>query len=219
LADVLETYKPFNGFRANFVVNLEGSYLDLNGSSRGVSTPEDLALLIHLRKISDVILVSAKSAFSEQLKSTSAATLLIVKGSSPLLDIPALSATDNRVIVLAPENASQPTSLSSSSSVHLIAVTNSVVDRISPIELASAIQSLGFKAPISEFGPVWLRQLCEAGIVDELCLTVTKKPHQEFHEESAALAIEALLPSVQFGLVSSIELGDNLFTRWQKPTK
>ena len=218
LEKVIETYQPFAGWRANFVVNLEGAYIDSNGSSRGVSSPEDRLVLIHLREISDVVLVSAKSASLESLGSTKSSTLAIVAGSGPLPPIPALTQA-NEVLVLAPRNSDHIVTLDGSSTATLVFVSNEINGRISPQELATAIKSLGFQSPISEFGPDWLRQLSKAGVLEELCLTITKSSQQNFEQETPRLAISRLLPESNYELASALELGNNLFTRWVKAKK
>ena len=213
---ILENYKPLRGWRANFVVSLEGDFHDSNRSSRGVSTPEDLALLIHLRKISDIVLVSAKSALSEKLKSTSSSTLAIVVGKEPLGDIPALSSSDNPVLVIAPQNRSQALHVPENPVVKLVLVANKTKDRIDPKELALTVESLGYNNPISEFGPTWLKQLSADQIIDELCLTITKRSEQHFRAETPMSALTNLLPESRLQLSSSFEINNTLFTRWLK---
>lgn len=206
------------GWRANFVVNLEGEFIDSNGSSRGVSSPEDRLLLIHLRKMSDVVLVSAKSASLESLSSTKASTLAIVAGSGPIPRIPALG-EENSVLLLAPRNTDGDVKFDAGSTAKLVLVANKVKGRISTDELSTTIRSLGFQSPISEFGPDWLRQLSRAGVLEELCLTITKSPQQNFEAETPRLAISRLLPESNYELASALEFGNNLFTRWIKKLK
>lgn len=217
IAELLESYEPLVGLRANFVVNLVGDFHDDRGSSRGISSPADRQLLIHLRKLSDLVLVSAATAATEQLSSTKAATLAIVAGASAMADIPALSQGSNAVVVLAAVNASRELVLDYSATAQLTLVQNETRDKISPTELLQACESLGFDSLLSEFGPNWLRQLDAVQLVDELCLTITKTEIQQFDENSAVKALGTLLPSTKLQLSSSIELGDNLFTRW-RPT-
>lgn len=215
LKKVIENYQPFVGWRANFVVNLEGAYIDSNGSSKGVSSSEDRLVLIHLRKISDVVLVSAKSASLESLGSTKSSTLAIVAGSGPLPPIPALTQA-NEVLVLAPRNSDHKVTLDVTSTAKLVLLANEIKGRISPQELVTAIESLGYRSPISEFGPDWLRQLSKAEVLDEVFLTITKSSQQNFEEETPRLAIRGLLPESNYELALALEFGNNLFTRWVK---
>lgn len=196
------------------MVNLAGDFQDASGSSRGISSHEDRALLIHLRRLSDLVLVSAATAETEQLSSTKAATLAIVAGARAMANFPALSQGSNAVVVLAAVNASREMVLDQSATAQLTLVQNETTDKISPTELLQACESLGFDSLLSEFGPNWLRQLDAVQLVDELCLTITKTENQQFDETSAVKALGTLLPATKLQLSSSIELGDNLFTRW-----
>lgn len=216
LDEVLESYQPLKGLRANFVVDLEGEHKDSTGSSRGISSPEDKALLVRLRQLSDVVLVSAKTAVLEQLSSTKASTLGIVVGAQPLGESPALAHSSNRVIVFAPKNSSHLVTLDEFSTANLVLVENQIVDRISPTELLNSTRSLDLHCTLSEFGPEWLGQLDSENLLDELCLTVTKKSWQTFGVEAAVRALAKLLPASTLQLSSTLQLGDTLFTRWHR---
>ena len=118
--------------------------------------------------------------------------------------------------MLAPQNADSVVALDNSSTARLVLVENKVAGRISAGELADTVKSLGFQSPISEFGPDWLKQLSNAGILDELCLTITKSPDQNFKAETPLLAIQRLIPDSTFELSSAMEVENNLFTRWAR---
>ena len=171
--------------------------------------------MVHLRRTSDVVIVSAKSAFEENLNSTKAAPMAIVAGAGQLQEFPALSESNN-VLVLAPQNTKTPVTLSDSATARLVMVPNEASGRISPQELAGAIASLQFISPIAEFGPDWLRQIDSAEILDELCLTVTKLPQQKFGADTPHLALKSLLPESTLQFTAAHEFANNLFTRWAR---
>jgi hypothetical protein len=52
-AKLANSYQLWGGIRTNHIISSSGSFVDKFGSSRGLSTPEDLALLIELRKLAD----------------------------------------------------------------------------------------------------------------------------------------------------------------------
>ncbi len=141
--------------------------------------------------------------------------MAIVAGSGQLEDIPALSES-NSVLVLAPQNAKTQVTLSDSSTARLVMVLNEAIGRISPKELAATIAALAYLSPIVEFGPDWLRQVDSAEILDELCLTITKLPLQEFEPETPHIALNRLLPESTLQLTAAHEFENNLFTRWAK---
>jgi peptide-methionine (R)-S-oxide reductase len=59
---------PAKGARAVMIASAEGSWTDENGSSRGLSSPEDLKWLIANRAVSDAVIVSAKTAIKENYR-------------------------------------------------------------------------------------------------------------------------------------------------------
>lgn len=215
IAQVLAQYQPLDGWRANFVVSIDGVFKDINGSSRGVSTSQDRELLIHLRRISDVVLVSAKSAKAEALHSTKLSTLAIVSSGGDLSGIPALHESQNSVLVIVPARTDLATDVPETASI--VRVENAIVGRIAPLELKGAIAALDFKRSLVEFGPDWLRQLVLGGCIDELCLSVTKKEHEFFDSETANHALEKLGLADKLVLMAAYECEDTLFTRWKQP--
>lgn len=213
IAQVLEHYQPLTGWRANFVLSLKGAFTDPSGSSRGVSSAEDRALLIHLRRLSDVVLVSAKSAKAEALNSTKLTTLAIVSSGGSLAGIPALTNSKNPVIVIAPKVVLNP--LENTGSASIVTIDNETEGRISPSELKGSIEKLGFKRPLVEFGPDWLQQLVRAKQIDELCLSIVKEPEEKFTNSSPEDALRQLKLHGELSLVATYEISNTLFTRWQ----
>lgn len=57
-----------NWLRANMVMSKDGHFVDQNGSSKGLSSPLDLKVLLTLRAISDAILVGANTVRIEDYK-------------------------------------------------------------------------------------------------------------------------------------------------------
>lgn len=75
--DFLNSQKRISGVRVNLVANSAGEFVDSNGSSRGISTTEDKALLVKLRSLADVIVTDAATARREQYKPSKYAPLKI----------------------------------------------------------------------------------------------------------------------------------------------
>jgi riboflavin biosynthesis pyrimidine reductase len=93
--ELARSYLAWVGIRTNHVISSSGSFKDEFGSSRGLSTPEDLALLIELRKIADLVIVDAATARNEQYKQLSGTHLAIVSATGNFTSIPAVSAAEN----------------------------------------------------------------------------------------------------------------------------
>lgn len=88
-----KSYGSWSGIRTNHVISSTGSFFDDAGSSRGLSTPEDLQLLIALRKEADLVIVDAATARNEQYRKLSSTHLAIVSASGNFQDIPAAGAS------------------------------------------------------------------------------------------------------------------------------
>lgn len=91
--DLAVSYGSWSGIRTNHVVSSSGSFFDENRSSRGLSTIEDLELLLALRKHADLVIVDAETARNEKYGNLSSAHLAIVSASGNFKSIPAASSS------------------------------------------------------------------------------------------------------------------------------
>ena len=161
---------PF--MRAGFVVSVDGA-VAVDGRSRGLSGPPDMAVFRALRTVADAVLVGAGTARAESYRPVShrpaagewraahdrspVTPLVIVTRSG---DLPETAGRD--VIVLAAESTDLPAGLP------VLRAGRHEVD------LPSAIAQLherGLTRLLCEGGPALLRDLLAADLVDELCLT------------------------------------------------
>jgi len=69
--DLAELYRPPLQLwvRSNMVLSLDGNYAGSQGSSRELSSPADLRVLLLLRALSDVVVVGARTAIGEKYES------------------------------------------------------------------------------------------------------------------------------------------------------
>jgi hypothetical protein len=104
--ELARSYGAWTGLRTNHVVSATGSFFDDSGSSRGLSTKEDLELLLALRKHADLVIVDAATARNEQYRKLSSAHLAIVSASGNFEGIPAASASSG-VTLFGPGNSSR----------------------------------------------------------------------------------------------------------------
>lgn len=65
---LLNKQTRLTGIRANFISNSQGDFTGASGSSRDLSNSDDLALLIRLRSLSDVIVTDASTARIERYR-------------------------------------------------------------------------------------------------------------------------------------------------------
>ncbi len=104
--ELAKSYGAWTGIRTNHVVSATGSFFDDSGSSRGLSTKEDLELLLALRKHADLVIVDAATARSEKYRKLSSAHLAIVSASGDFEAIPAAGASSG-VTLFGPENSNR----------------------------------------------------------------------------------------------------------------
>jgi riboflavin biosynthesis pyrimidine reductase len=182
----LYAYPRERWLRANFVSSADGAGF-LDGLSEGLSSDDDRRLFGVLRVLADVVLVGAGTARAENYKparrrealsefraarpSTPPIALvsrtLQLNLESPLFtDAPA----DARTIVITCEAA--PASLRDpvSAAADVIVAGEKSVDLK---EAAAALAGRGLRRVICEGGPSLLAQVAAAGLLDELCLTVS----------------------------------------------
>ena len=71
LSSVANFYVLDKPVSANVVISCTGAFVDQNGSSRGISSPDDLAHLVHLRKLADAVVIGGNTARKESYSPTS----------------------------------------------------------------------------------------------------------------------------------------------------
>lgn len=172
--------------RANFVASADGA-ASLRGRSRGLSGPADRLVFALLRSLADVIVVGAATARAErylpvrpgevraELRAGRAATPPIAVVTRRLdldPDAPLLTTAPPgaRTIVittgLAPDKRR----------AELARHTDVIVAGAEAVDLKAALAALaarGHRRILTEGGPHLLGEMIKAGLLDELCLTVS----------------------------------------------
>jgi riboflavin biosynthesis pyrimidine reductase len=179
-----EAQKPW--VRANMVASVDGA-VSVDGRSGGLGGPADKKLFAVLRSLADVVLVGSGTARAEKYKPARpdrmtqdlragrppTPPIAVVSGSlnldpeSPLLtEAPG----DARTIVITAKAA--PADRRKALARHAT-VIDAGAERVS-VELATAaLADLGYPRILTEGGPTLLGSLAGAGLLDELCLTVS----------------------------------------------
>jgi riboflavin biosynthesis pyrimidine reductase len=96
--ELARSYGSWDGIRTNHVISSTGSFFDEFGSSRGLSTREDLELLLALRKQADLVIVDAATARNEQYRQLTSAHLAIVSATGDFRSIPAVNASSGATL-------------------------------------------------------------------------------------------------------------------------
>jgi riboflavin biosynthesis pyrimidine reductase len=215
---IAKDYGICNGWRLNFAVDAGGHFAGETNSSADVSTELDRLLLGKLRSLSDLIVTSGKTARLEKYRSSKHAPIAIFTTSGDLDDVPAIQGTQYFTpLVLTPNNRVEAVEqLLSDVDVRVIAFEASGTEDSWPIAIAQAVQGLGYQSPILESGPVTNRNFVSAGVIDEICLSVT---HRKTAGVSARNLSTSFLNAV-FGSTGDFKLaqlftdGRTTFSRW-----
>ncbi|HEX9032109.1 MAG TPA: pyrimidine reductase family protein [Streptosporangiaceae bacterium] len=188
--------------RANMIASVDGA-VALDGRSGGLSGPADRLLFSVLRSLADVVLVGAGTARAERYRQAqpdelwpqlragrpAAPPIAVITGRLDLdLDGPLFGGgahKDARTGATTPRNAAPglaQTIVLTTAQVpeHRIKAAGRVADVVvagdTEVSATAAIEQLvtrGHRRILVEGGPVLLGQLSAAGLLDELCLTIS----------------------------------------------
>jgi riboflavin biosynthesis pyrimidine reductase len=181
---------PFGGhwLRANMIQSVDGSAADAHGSSRGLAGPADRRLLIALRAISDVVLAGATTVRNERYRRLRPPPEVFERrkaaGLAPAPVVAVVSASldfDYRSELFQAEDGPRPVVITTDDAPSLrLATMRELADvvlagarRVDPIRAVAALAERGLTRILCEGGPTLLGQLAAAGLIDDLCVTVS----------------------------------------------
>jgi riboflavin biosynthesis pyrimidine reductase len=181
----LYAYPAGSWLRANMVSSADGAAA-LEGVTKALSSEADRHLVALLRTLSDVILVGAATAREEHynpvrtrelwrhLRAGRSATppIAVVSGRLDLDPQSALitaAPADARTIVITTAQAPPDRRAQLATRADVIVAGEQAVDLKAAV---SALADRGHQRVLAEGGPHLLGQLAEAGLMDELCLTI-----------------------------------------------
>jgi len=216
--------------RANMVASVDGA-ATVKSMSGGLSGQHDRRLFHLLRGLADVILVGAGTARAEGYRPARPrdewARLRAGRPQSPPiavvtqivdLDLPGPMFTeapgDARTIVITTQAA--PPDRRARAARH----ADVVLAGTHRVDLAVALAALadrGLRRILAEGGPYLLGQLVAAGLLDELCLTVS--PLLVGGEAARVLAGSTLAPPQRLRLAHVLEADGSLFYRYVRETR
>ena len=159
--------------RAAMVMSLDGSVVDHHGRSAGVSSPEDHEFFLGMRRTSDVVLVGAGTVRAESYKG-SRVPIAIVSNSGHLpADLPLLAGAN--------DDQPRPILYTSSDAARRLApnprvdVTRAGEDHVSIRRVIADLAERGLVRITCEGGPRLLGALVDAGLLDELRVSVVAR--------------------------------------------
>jgi riboflavin biosynthesis pyrimidine reductase len=182
----LYAYPDGRWLRANMVTTADGA-ASLNGVTQGISSDTDRRVFALLRTLCDVILVGASTVREEKYKPARPRELWshLRHGRPPTPPIAVVSGRldldpDSPLITAAPANARTIIITAASASAarrdQLARHADIIVAGQDTIDLTTAVDALaerGHRRILTEGGPLLLAGLVAAGLLDELCLTIS----------------------------------------------
>ncbi|WOT33474.1 pyrimidine reductase family protein [Streptomyces coeruleorubidus] len=218
---------PLPWLRANMVSTLDGA-AQHDGRSQPISSATDMRIFGTLRALADVVVVGAQTVRQEGYRPARAraefAGMREAAGQSPAPAIAVVSAsldldfslplfTSPLVPTLILTGASAaPDRVAAAEKAGARVVTAGDGIGVDPARAVQALAGLGYTRLLTEGGPRLLGQLVAAGVLDELCLTVS--PMLTAGDAQRIAGGPAVTVPQRFRLVSMLEEDGFLFTRY-----
>jgi riboflavin biosynthesis pyrimidine reductase len=173
--------------RVNMVATVDGAGVAANGLTRGISSDADRDLFALMRALCDVVIVGTSTANNERygpvkVRQTDTG-LRTAAGQEPIPpialvsnrldldpDAPLFRAATARTMVFTTASAPAERQQALAEVAEVIVAGDSIVD---PKNVVTALADRGYRRMLCEGGPRWLAALLTAGMLDELCLTVS----------------------------------------------
>jgi riboflavin biosynthesis pyrimidine reductase len=197
----------------NFVGTLDGRAA-LDGSTRPLGGPADLEMLLSLRAAADAVLIGPGTIRAEgygrlvgpERRADPPPAVLISRRFDVPWEAGLFAAADQPVIVYTSLDAGPAPDVAAPVEIVRLPVPT-------PGAALADLRSRGVRALLSEGGPTLFHGLLEAGLVDELFLTLT--PLLTGDETETGILSGARLPApARFTLFWALRAGDELFLRY-----
>jgi 5-amino-6-(5-phosphoribosylamino)uracil reductase len=160
--------------RLNMITTITGSTSGADGTSETITSRTDRYVLGAIRGSADVVVVGAQTVRAEGYLLPKTARLAIVTGSG---DLGGLSdeGRDDRppAIVLCPAAREAEVRAAVGDAPAVVRAIDARGDRLAPDEIVDALRADGLARIVCEGGPELATQFVEAGVVDEVCVTVS----------------------------------------------
>jgi riboflavin biosynthesis pyrimidine reductase len=230
VVDLVEAYaipsgtgrRPF--VRCNMISTLDGA-ITINGRSGLLGGPADRSVFQVLRSLADIILVGAGTAraegygpvtLDEQLRARRAARgqsdvppIAVVTGSGNLdWSAPLFTEAEARPVVVT-TRASDAGARRRAEAVADVLIAGE--DRVDPADALHQLSLAGYRSVLLEGGPGLNADVVHAGLLDELCLTLS--PRLVAGDGTRVLAGPELMPPLQLRLAHLLEQDGFLFAR------
>ncbi|HEV8652381.1 MAG TPA: dihydrofolate reductase family protein [Actinomycetes bacterium] len=162
------------GVRLNMIASVDGATA-VAGVSGGLGGKADHALFAVLRSLADVVLVAAGTVRAERYGPSTVPVAVVSRSCRLDWDAPFFTSPTARPIVVTVAEAPAP---ARARAAEVAEVAEVILAGERDVDLATALDALGvrgFRAVLAEGGPTLNGQLAVAGLLDELCLTLSPR--------------------------------------------
>lgn len=163
--------------RLNLIAGVDGGARGSDGTSSTLSNHADRAILGAIRSLADVVLIGAETLRAESYLVPRAARLAVVTTGGELSPTGTGSGTRTeppRVLVLGPATAEERARATvTDAEVEFVALPGT--GRVSMDAVVRALRCRGAASVVCEGGPRLAAQLLDAGLVDEICLSISPR--------------------------------------------
>ncbi|MCF0077175.1 pyrimidine reductase family protein [Streptomyces lomondensis] len=218
---------PVSWLRANMVSTLDGA-AQHDGRSQPISSATDMRIFGTLRALADVVVVGAETvrregyrpararadfaALREAAGQTPAPAIAVVTASLDLdFSLPLFTSPLVPTLVLTGASAAPDRLATAEKSGARVVIAGDGIG-VDPVRAVQALAGLGHTRLLTEGGPRLLGQLVAAGVLDELCLTVS--PMLTAGDAQRIAGGPAVTVPHRFTLLSMLEEDGFLFTRY-----
>jgi riboflavin biosynthesis pyrimidine reductase len=195
--------------RLNMIASVDGA-TTMAGVAGGLGGPADRALFGLLRRLADVILVAAGTVRAERYGPSSVPIAVVSRSCQFDFHAPFFTAQKARPIVVTVTDAPVERVVRAAELAEVVVAGDHDVDLAVAL---TALQSMGHRTVLTEGGPTMNAQLVAAGLLDELCLTVS--PRMVGGDAKRILAGPVLTPAAELRLHSICEEDGFLFLRYR----
>src|SRR5947209_4094818 len=196
--------------RLNMICSVDGATA-LGGASGGLGSLADKRVFAVLRSVADVVLVAAGTVRAEHYGPSTVPIAVVTRTAQLDWQSPFFTEAKARPIVLTVEDAP------AENLAHAREVADVVIAGTGGVDFRRALDELatrGARHVLAEGGPTLNGQLALAGVLDELCLTLS--PKLAAGDAKRILAGPALPAPTELALKSVCEDDGYLFLRYRR---
>lgn len=187
--------QPWTGWLASLVIDESGNHAGSDGTSKSISNPVDLQLLLALRSKASIIVTTGKTARLEKYRSSRFAPIA--------------------VLTRQPNSVTATNNLENEGGKGFFALSTPGA-QIDFLEVTEKLSGLGHESFLFEGGPSSLETLATSELPLQIVLSITNVVSSS-STNPAGLLGRVLSNAHQFQLIEAFGVANNLVTRWVKP--